>query len=89
VEGVGELGADQILEGPPWDPQHVTQVNDGEAGATVGFSPLPSHCIGLRTTDAQQAARFLHREQRRDLPLHAHNPYTMQTTFSDSIMART
>ncbi len=62
VDGIGEFGADEVLEGLSWHPEHVAQVNDGESGLSVGFPPLPGHGIRFGAADPEQPARFLHGE---------------------------
>ena len=58
-----EIATDEILERPARDPQHVTEVDDGETRPTVGFPPLSCHGVGLRPADPQQGAGFLHRQE--------------------------
>ena len=57
-----------------WDPKEIAEVDDRQAGATVGGAPLPGQVVGLRAADPQETARFFHGQERRDLIVHSTQP---------------
>jgi hypothetical protein len=59
----GGPAAQDRVEGGAADAKAVAEVDDGEAGAAVGVSPLFGEGVGLGAADAEQGGRFFDGEE--------------------------